>query len=65
MIISYNDFKSEQPLRIHLLIYYWLSSVSYVTLPLQGAEGDRAIEMALKNPKKFVLKTMREAAGMN
>ena len=61
----FSNFKSEQPLCIHSLIYYWLSSVCYATLPLQGAEGDRAIEMALKNPKKFVLKTMREAAGMN
>ena len=29
----------------------------------QGPEGDEVIEMALRNPEKFVLKTQREATG--
>lgn len=35
-----------------------------IKLLFQGPEGDKVIEMALKNPKKFVLKTQREATGM-
>ena len=35
-----------------------------IKLLFQGPEGDKVIEMALKNPKKFVVKTQREATGM-